>query len=131
MASQNNVRSFHIVNGPSKFDLMVSLFEGNPKHRRTVSFALEGIREEMQVGITAVEQESGGGESWNWQGNLHNDKGARYRVKGYFGTKGRTGHFNFVVPFSNQWDDKLKTYVEKIDPMEERILDQYLADLKR
>jgi len=49
---------FDIVNGPSKFDLMVSLFDNNAKPRRTVRFVLDHGHE-LDVAITMVQQDTG------------------------------------------------------------------------
>lgn len=56
-------RTLKIVNGPSKFELMLGLLDWKPKHR-LIGFTLEGgIRIEMWIqGISA---EDGSGESWN------------------------------------------------------------------
>ncbi len=131
MASQTDVRSFSIVNGPSKFDFMVSLFEGNHRPRRTVNFRLAGFTEEVPVAITAVQQEDGSGESWNWEGNLHLSTAKSYQVKGYFGTKGRCGHFHFIVPFYNSWDVDKQAYVKVFSDTETQDLDTLIAEMKR
>lgn len=97
MASQNTDKyEFHITGGPNKFDIMVSLFEGNPQHRRTVEFELAGLRKNVKVAITGVQQESGSGESWNIEGWVMDGPSAH--VECYYNSYGRSGHFKFVVP---------------------------------
>lgn len=76
--------SFRIVNGPSKFELVISLFEGNPTPRHTATFEIEAVGGvQFKVAIYCISQEDGSGESWNFEGYLTNgpSKG-RGRVKG-------------------------------------------------
>jgi hypothetical protein len=87
---------FNIVNGPSKFDLMVSLFEeGNPESPHTVKFVLEDGRE-ANVAITMIQKEDGSGESWNYVGR--GDLGGRiwFHMNGYFSSRTRRGTLNIV-----------------------------------
>lgn len=97
-----------ISGGPSKFDLMVSLFEGNKTPRKTIRFKVDSgrrnpvgprnseesaiIHSDMDVGITAVEQEDGSGESWMFQGYVVSTFRPG-RIQGYYSTKTRTGWF--------------------------------------
>lgn len=130
MTSQNENRAFRILNGPSKFDLMLSLFDGNKEPRRTVKFRLEGLKQEVEVAITSVQQEDGSGESWNWEGNLKLAKGRGYHVRGYFATKGRMGRFVVEVPYYKSWDQSKDAFEKIIDPNEERDLDLLIDSLK-
>lgn len=130
MASQDKVRSFRIVNGPSKFDLMLSLFDGNKMPRRTVKFLLEGIKQEVEVAIASVEQEDGSGESWNWAGNTRASTVRGYNVKGYFATRGRVGHLEFEVPYYSSWDQSKGGFEKVVSPTDERDLDLFISDLK-
>ncbi len=82
-----------IVNGPPKFDLMVSLFEGNPTPRKTVSFLTD--RGSINVAITAIAQEDGSGESWLFEG-YSTTRSSHRRVKGWFSTKSRAGTMDFL-----------------------------------
>ncbi len=81
-----------INGGPSKFDLMISLFgEG----RMSVLFS--GVSNESgkfseDVYITSLEKESGDGESWNFRGYASGNR----KVEGFFSTLHRTGHIKFV-----------------------------------
>jgi hypothetical protein len=103
MAPQAN--EITIVGGPSKFDLMVSLF-GTNREKRTVYFdvvgPVSGIRVSAEFVIAAVEREDGSGESWLIQGwrltrYVQNREWAirteeLVPFKGYFSTKSRRGH---------------------------------------
>jgi|GEM_PF-1274444 len=87
-----------IVNGPSKWDLGVSLLEGNPDHRHTVDFRIRtdgGMELTHTVAITVVGQENGSGESFNWEGYTRMGGPAR-RVRGHYSIKTRTGSMSFV-----------------------------------
>lgn len=98
MTTQKN-----IVYGPSKFDLMVSLFEGNPTLRKRVSFSVDtgfttsappgkklGMTEKIEIAITGVSQEDGGGESWLFEGYSNEHK----KVYGYYSSQTRKGWIN-------------------------------------
>jgi hypothetical protein len=126
MTSQNNRYAFNIVGGPSKFDLMVSLFEGNPHCRRTVAFKLEGLRQEINVAITGIQQADGSGESWNFDGWVLGEPHAH--VKGYYGSHGRAGYFHFIVPFTVSWNGGKRT--ETVDTEGEKKLSEALDKLR-
>lgn len=62
-----------ITGGPSKFDLMLALFDGNSEHRRLVAFrtkeefpgtALPPAFYQVQVIVNKIEREDGSGENW-------------------------------------------------------------------
>jgi len=82
--------NYSIQNGPSKFDLMLSLFDGTSTNPRLVEFHV--VREHsvsilvFSVLLVGVQREDGSGESWLFTGH-HDGK----RVKGYFSTKTRRG----------------------------------------
>lgn len=88
MASRSE--RFHITNGPSKLDLMLSLVDGDSAHRRPVLFHVK--KEEFWVSIDSLEREDGSGESWNFTG-----RGRRYGsmvegpIRGYFSSRNRSG----------------------------------------
>lgn len=79
-----------IRGGPSKFDLMLSLFAGGNVGvtRQTVVFVLEASEDESSVivHIESVEREDGSGESWNFEGYRNQN-----RVRGYYNSRNRTG----------------------------------------
>lgn len=126
MASQDKY-AFQIIGGPSKFDLMVSLFEGNPQHRRTVAFKLEGLWQDINVAITGVEQEDGSGESWNFSGWVMGEPKAH--VRGYYASRGRSGYFHFVVPTRVSLEGGTST--ETVDETEEKKLSVALDKLRK
>lgn len=88
----------NIVDGPSKFDLMLALFDGDSSHRRTVAFLLENPeakQENLQCAslnfvINEVGRGDGSDENWlfvaTYPANV--DKG---RVRGFFSTRTRKG----------------------------------------
>jgi len=84
-----------IVSGPSKFELMLALFDA--RHHQVVNFSTQEknqSRVNHQVGINAVSQEDGSGESWCFEGFLQGKVGQR--VKGWFRTNDRHGWLKFV-----------------------------------
>lgn len=86
-------QTLQIVDGPSKFDLMLGLFDGNCANPRTVRFvildrSLDKIT--MSVLLNGISKEDGGGENWLLTG-LSNGK----LVRGFFSTKTRKGHLEF------------------------------------
>lgn len=99
-----------IVNGPSKFDLMASLFIWKPE-RQTVTFKPEHGQDYVAV-ILSVAAEDGSGESWCITGYLRDPiykaggKGSELRggvkmvqnqqFKGYFSTAHRKGWMSFI-----------------------------------
>lgn len=54
--------TYRITEGPSKFDLMCSLFDG-----KTVQFTqqIEADKKTVKAVITAIEMEDGSNDSWN------------------------------------------------------------------
>jgi len=80
-----------IVDGPSKFELMLGLFDGNSRNPRSVHFTLLNGSltndQPLRVVLCGVSREDGSGESWNFTGYSNGSN-----VKGYFSTKSRTGH---------------------------------------
>ena len=87
-----------LVDGPSKFDLMLSLFDKG----RKVSFKDEmGMR--YIATISMIQAEDGSGESWNLNGSTElvppgrplgcgPEHPLRYHFVGYFRTDKRRGH---------------------------------------
>lgn len=60
----------NIVSGPSKFDLMLALFDRKPITRE-LEFGLPGPdKEAALIVISGLELEDGSGESWNYKGML-------------------------------------------------------------
>ncbi len=126
MASQHDKYQFNVIGGPNKFDLMVSLFEGNPKHRKTVAFKLEGFRQDINVAITSVEQEDGSGESWNITGWVMGEPSAH--VRAYYSSHGRSGFFTFITPTRVSLEGGTRT--ETVDVAEDKKLSDKLDRLR-
>ncbi|HUQ30167.1 MAG TPA: hypothetical protein VM103_01465 [Candidatus Paceibacterota bacterium] len=82
-----------IVNGPSKFDLMLALFEWKP-NRPLVMFKTEGGKL-LEASVTSVEAEDGSGESWNIEGYVGTERARKEhqatRFRAYFRTDSRRG----------------------------------------
>ena len=88
-----------IVNGPSKMDLMLALFDdGGVGHRRVIIFTIDGREREgersIKVVVNAVEREDGSGESWNFKGYF---SGSNVPFEGYYSTKRRKGFIKTLV----------------------------------
>src|ERR1035437_9577297 len=128
MTSQDKLY-FNVNDGPSKFDLMFSLFDGNKTPRRTVEFQLDGVKKSISVGITLVQQEDGSSESWNFHGWLASDNRS-FRIKGYFSTKHRKGHLTFVVPLYSI-DGFGGKEVQIIEPDGQFALEEYIDSLRK
>lgn len=107
MAQQRHCRNYSIVGGPSKFDLMLALFDSTREKPRSVGFEIssEGPHfEKIEVGITAVSHKGGSGEDWNFAGVMASDAWpdtvsayfntiprSKLAIRGYFSTKTRQG----------------------------------------
>jgi len=93
--------SVTITAGPSKFDLMLSLFDGNKEPRRTVGFMIQSGKSDfhnrtaLEVAITKVSQEDGSGESWCFDGCVVNTR-PQFHVTGWFRTSSRGGWVKVV-----------------------------------
>lgn len=87
-----------IVNGPSKFDLMLALFDSKFPDFRTVIFDLRDGRK-FHANITGVEAEDGSSISWNFTGvgrfSTEHCKVPGEHVSGYYDTMRRTGNIKF------------------------------------
>ncbi len=86
---------FSITNGPSKFDLMVALFDKNRGVEFTVKF--DGFTNRFDFTITGVRIEDGSRESWLIEGlytEIEKPRGREVNWKGfrgYYDTRRRTG----------------------------------------
>lgn len=126
MTSKENL-SFTVVGGPSKFDLMLSLFDGNKEPRRTVEFQLDGARGPIVVAITTVQQEDGSGESWCIKGWITNYRRS-FDIEGYYSSKGRAGRIAFITP--SHYVRRNGELHEVISPADQREIDDYLDWLR-
>lgn len=84
-----------LSNGPSKFDVMLALFDRKNPSPRSVQFSLEDDpSEKVNVVITGISIEDGSGESWLFTGFLKYAEARK--IKGWFRTDRRVGHFEYV-----------------------------------
>lgn len=81
-----------IVEGPSKFDLMLALFDGNG---RTVTFRTS-FDDVLRARIHSVGIEDGSEESWLISGSYPWLDGATCLFEGYYSTRRRTGYLKPV-----------------------------------
>ena len=77
-----------ITAGPSKLDLMFSLFEG--KH---IKLTVDG--KEVEVGVLQVQAEDGSRESWNLAGYIVGTLPSQC-FRAYFSTRRRKGHLEVI-----------------------------------
>ncbi len=77
-----------ITAGPSKFDLMLSLFEG-----KSVKLTVDG--QEVEVSVLQIQAEDGSRESWNLAGQIISKAKMQY-FRAYFNTLRRKGQFEVV-----------------------------------
>ncbi len=91
-----NSKLKHIVGGPSKFDLMLALFDSKFPNFRTVIFHLEGGAQ-FEGNITGVQAEDGSADSWNFTatGRLDTKRNEFAHVSGYYSTYRRSGTITF------------------------------------
>jgi hypothetical protein len=89
-----------IKNGPSKYDLMLALFDRKGANTRRVTFEVDTQKASVEVVITGIEAEDGSGESWNFKGFAssvwQNHMSVPRRVEGYYSTQSRQGSFRYL-----------------------------------
>lgn len=83
-----------IVNGPSKWDLMLGLMDNDIQSPRRISFTLSDHRM-LDISLTSLEREDGSGQSWNFFGMTKELN----KVKGHFDLRTRKGSLEFQLPF--------------------------------
>lgn len=95
-----NPNRWDITDGPSKWDLMLALFDGDAQHRRwhvfTVSDPQASPREKtsnlgMPILVNGLAREDGSGENWLFNGEWDDGTIAQNKVRGFFSTKTRKG----------------------------------------
>jgi hypothetical protein len=81
---------YNITNGPSKWDLMLSLFDGDYRHRREALFFLQlgTIKDAVPFLINELAREGESGECWNFKGLAGSH---RCECHGFFSIKNRKG----------------------------------------
>jgi len=89
----------NITSGPSKMDLMLSLFDHKPVRRHVI---LRGKHESYSVLIDSISIEDGSGESWLFAGQARRTVGfftpnpPYHKVSGHYRTDTRKGHMEFL-----------------------------------
>ncbi len=89
MGTNQVMPSQTIVDGPSKFDLMLALFDTGG---RTVAFRMKSD-DTVQARIHSVGIEDGSGESWLISGSYKWLDNVTCLFEGYYSTRRRTGYF--------------------------------------
>ena len=79
-----------VVNGPSKWDLMIALFHGNSSHRYPVQFHVESFNSPVEAIINGVESEDESGYSWRILGYIRLPAES-YSFQGRYTSLGRVG----------------------------------------
>lgn len=81
-----------ILGGPSKFDLMLSLFDGRTPDFRIISFTVETEKKfKLDVTVSEVAREDGSGESWLLRGYTAPTAGFRREFRAWYRTDRRIG----------------------------------------
>ncbi len=88
METNQMIPSQVIVDGPSKFDLMLALFDTGG---RTVAFRMKSD-DTVQARIYSVGIEDGSGESWLITGSYKRLDNTTCNFSGYYTTRRRTGY---------------------------------------
>ncbi len=104
---------YSIIDGPSKYDLMLALFDGASNvpaphddtiydeiRQRTVRFTTDSNDERrryLEMQIDEIGRENGSGESWNFSGYAKSPTAPFRRVQGYYSTARRRGTLRFEV----------------------------------
>lgn len=103
MEKQKSNKPEELVNGPDKFELMLSLFEKGKKVEFMIRMA-SGDNRLIQVMVNGIQAEDGSRESWNIQGELiaiREVTGSKWlpvnpaSFKGYYHSVNRKGHIKF------------------------------------
>ena len=90
-----NGEQVSIVNGPTKFDMMVQFFGVSGLQSIPAEFTVwfEGppAGDKVRVNLQLIKRESGDGNSWIYAGDALIDK-QYYRVHGFYSSKRHDGH---------------------------------------
>ncbi len=90
-----------ILEGPSKFDLMLAIFDGGSDRRREVTFTVaqrghHAYREQIVTLIDGADREDGSSENWLIKG-WHLVTPSQWKsIGGYYNTKTRRGWLAYV-----------------------------------
>lgn len=100
------VTQYQITDGPSKWDLMLALFDGDSASRHRVRFSNELVDPRypavVYVCIDELSREDGSGECWNFKGRAYQGVNewkhlTNCKVGGFFTTRQRGGHISVSV----------------------------------
>lgn len=104
-------KTYKLVAGPSKWDLMIALFQGNTDTQERVEFTVDGthegddIRGKLYLRINVLGREDGSGDCWLFEGfAAFTPDGNRvkildnFKVHGYFGLRSRQGWIQLGKP---------------------------------
>ncbi len=86
---------YEIEDGPSKWDLILAIFDGDSNHRREVTFSIEcpGFNERGFT-LNGASREDGSGDNWIIHGYCSAEtKGGK--MSGFYSTKTRKGWLEF------------------------------------
>lgn len=87
--------TYQITAGPSKWDLMLALFDNAADQTRELRFdartSNDNLRTSFDITINGIFVEDGSGESWNIFGRTHNK-----HVKMHYSTRQRKGMILFT-----------------------------------
>jgi len=96
-------KSLNIVGGPSKWDLMLAVFDRDHEPGREVMLLIEDWTGEnrtvnVHVIIPSIKQEQGSCEAWKFEGTVVDgpDEVLKHRVKGCYDTKARKGKLELL-----------------------------------
>lgn len=88
---------YSIVNGPSKWDMMLALFDNTAASPRHIIFEIGAVGpsfRDAKIVVNSIEREDGSGESWSFRGYAHKADGSlptQCNVSGYYSTRTRKG----------------------------------------
>jgi hypothetical protein len=89
-----------ISNGPSKFDLMLGLFDGEFTNRREIDFTItdegDDLAYKSRIVINGLKRENSDSESWLFEGwCTANAIRFSSKVSGHYSTKTRKGQIEY------------------------------------
>ena len=94
---------FNITDGPSKWDLILSIFDGDSSNRRKATFSIEEPEAhekyprlpDLDFVINGATREDGSGENWLIQGYYPGANDPTVPMNGFYSTKNRRGWLEF------------------------------------
>lgn len=90
---------FQVENGPGKFDLQNSLFNGQSADQRDrVDFHLKGCSPSIPVVIDLLQRKGETGSVWYFEGRCMPGANYEFKVSGTYSTQHREGELMFSPP---------------------------------